>query len=633
MIFNLPFDIVFSYGYENEKIVNGWVEKKIRNYTHYETHLGDLHLQLLIRGKDHYLKVYNDGKEPITGFVGIRYSWKKREDDYTLIPAIYYDGNYFPDQKNFPVIHMPERPVFQSSFSASTFPSVLVKEGNKGYYYEISHKSYAGWNGVELNAEKETLTIYAPAKEKDTYNFSNVHKSRLPYIWQYKDVVTIRFSRIEFECDSISDLFDYHWEKVINSEFYPAYNIPKFSENEGAAKVRDFIFERHCVITPENNPLLLNAFDTIDGGWPYNRYAEWNTMIGWCSGSMTALPLLKYGGKYRDFAIRYLDFLSTHGNSPCGVKYSIYDGENWMDRTHKEYSEEYDHSRFYADYIHYLGKAIRFEKQNGVSHPTWEEDFKHGVKILVDLWRKEKDFGMYWLLEGDRLELKTRGHGAGAFAVLALSEAVKHFPEDEALKTAFSESCEVYYNRCVLTGRCDSGPKDIRQADDSESIAALTNALVEKYKLFGEEADLKKALDAAKIFVTWVVNYVPDFPGGTLFEGYNFCGGVVANVRNRHIGPGICTNSARFIYDLGEITGEKRWIELYYRIKAAALNCVTDYDGEFFGLLFDRIFLEGMISEQINITDVLSPVGETWRVSACWPATAVLLGWFDTPED
>ena len=140
-------------------------------------------------------------------------------------------------------------------------------------------------------------------------------------------------------------------------------------------------------------------------------------------------------------------------------------------------------------------------------------------------------------------------------------------------------------------------------------------------------------LDAAKLFATWCVNYQPAFPGGSTLEGINVCGGVLANVQNRHIGPGICTNSARFVYDLGQITGDKRWTDLYWRIKAAAINCTSTYDGEFCGKTFDKNFAKGMLSEQINMTNSLNAAGETWRVSASWPSTAVLLGWFDSPED
>ena len=137
MVFDLPFDIVFSRGYEEPIVLCGWEKKQIRNYTYYDTRAEGLRFQIILRNENFYLKIDNDGSSPVTGFAGIRYPWSNRAEDYTMIPAIYYDGNYFPDQKVFPVLHLPENPVFQASFSASSFPSVLVKEGNKGYYYEI----------------------------------------------------------------------------------------------------------------------------------------------------------------------------------------------------------------------------------------------------------------------------------------------------------------------------------------------------------------------------------------------------------------------------------------------------------------------------------------------------------------
>ena len=240
---------------------------------------------------------------------------------------------------------------------------------------------------------------------------------------------------------------------------------------------------------------------------------------------------------------------------------------------------------------------------------------------------------MYWNMEGERVTLSRAGTCAGAFSLLALAEGCRQHPENRRLAVCFRQACCSYYERFVLTGRSFAGPIDIWEADDSESIAALSDALVQQYQLFGGDGNLKMALDAAKLFSTWCVNYQPAFPGGSTLEGINVCGGVLANVMNRHIGPGICTNSARFLYDLGQITGDKRWIDLYFRIKAAAINCTSTYDGEFCGNTFDQNFAKGMLSEQINMTNSLNAAGETWRVSASWPCTAVLLGWFDTPLD
>ena len=636
-MYNLPFEVVFTENSGKETVLAGWQMQEKKGYVCYETTLGDMWFSVLVHKEGKwYLKTKNTGKTPITGFLGVRFPWKHQENGYTLIPGVYYDGNKNDLMYPIPHISMPEKSVFEVSLSAATFPTVLVKAGKRGWHYDFSATSMAGWNGVELNAEKETMTLYAPAKEDPWYWWrENYYDAARPaYTWQPRTVVNLRFGRTEFPCEEITDLFAYHWEHAVRSEIYPAYNKPRVDEDTCASYVRDWMYEKHCVITDKDEPILMNAVIDLEGQWPYQSMAEWNTMIGWCSGTMTALPLLKYGGKYREFAVRYVDFLATHGNSPSGVKYAVYDGTQWTTKEHPEYEEGtgYRHCRFYSDYLHYLGKCIRLEKANGVTHPEWEKDFAHGIGLLVELWEREKDFGLYWNLESQPVALEKRGSCAGSFTVLALAESLRHFPEDERLKKCFAEAAYTYYQRGVLTGHCNAGPNDIKESDDSESIAALTDALVQQYQLFGGEANKKMALQAAHIFATWVLNYVPPVPGGSMLEGINVCGGVIANVQNRHIGPGICTNSARFLYDLGEITGDKRWAELYDRVKAAALNCTCTYDGEFFGDKQHELFCRGMLTEQINVTDAFMNAGEMWCVSASWPSTAVLLGWYDRPE-
>ena len=104
---------------------------------------------------------------------------------------------------------------------------------------------------------------------------------------------------------------------------------------------------------------------------------------------------------------------------------------------------------------------------------------------------------------------------------------------------------------------------------------------------------------------------------------------MLANVQNRHIGPGICTNSARFTHELALITKDERWEKLYSQINSAAVNCVSLYMGEFWGWDFNEPFGPGMVTEQINITDAIGKPGDPGYVSASWPATAVLLGYWD----
>ena len=521
MVCDQIFDVVFTHQDGTEEVINGWAKAESMGYAYYEASLEDMRFSVQKqRNNEWYLKIVNTGSLPVSGFAGIRFPWRYGEDSYTMIPGIYYDGNYHEYQKNIPVIQLPDKTQFSASLSAASFPAVLVKEGCKGYHYAFSPTSLAGWNGVRLDAKNEVLTIYAPAREENYYLHTRFSDHDRPaYTWQPNTVVCIRFSRTEFCCEHVTDLMEYYWEYAIRSERYPACNTPKLPEAEAAAMVRDWVFRKHCVITDKGEPMILNAFTDIEKEWPHEGPAEWNIMIGWCCGTMTALPLLKFGGSYRAFAIRFIDFLACNGDSPSGVKYSVYDGNAWMDQTHPEYQYSYNHCRFYSDYLYYLGKAIRLEKEvYRERHPSWEKAFRKGLDILTDLWKRERDFGLYWNVEGQQVKLCRSGSCAGAFALLALAEGCRHYPDDTVLIRSFRQACCSYHEKFVLTGRSYAGPVDIWEADDSESIAALTDALVQQYQLFGDRADLIRALDGGKLFATWVVNYQPAFPGGSTLE-------------------------------------------------------------------------------------------------------------------
>ncbi len=631
----LPFKLIFSPDYSTETEIKNFVSGEVRGIPFFKATYEKAEIYItFLKEKGWQIRVFNSGDNAITGFWGIRFPWKYGDDAFTLVPGVYYDGNVQENINTIPLINLPDSPKFSAPISAMSFPAVLAKDGTMGKSYEISHKTVAGWNGIELDGDKETLTFFAPAKEEKKYTLKAFNElSRPAYTLNPKCDISFTVNISEFSCEKITDLFDYYWNDTIRSKMHPAFNSPKILEDEGSALVRDWVYERHCVRSSKNEAMILNAFTDLEGSYPYkNVSAGWNVLIGWCSGTMTALPLLKFGGKYRDFAIEYIDFLAENGNSPCGIKYPVYDGNVWLTKGHWNYQPSlHDHCRLYSEYIYYLGRAIRFEKENGFTHKNWENDFKHGIDIILNVWKENGAFKTYWDISGETVKIYGAENAAGAYPTLAMGEALIHFPENEELKSAFMDSCKNLYDKFIFTGRCNGGPSDIKGADDSESCAALCNVLVLAYQITKNREFLDMALDAAKLFSTWVVNYIPPFPEGSLNEGLNVCGGVIANVQNRHIGPGICTNSARFIYDLGEITGDNRWKELYYNIKNAAINCITLFDGEFCDTTPDLPFYKGMLTEQINITDALRPAGTAWRVSACWPATSVLLGWFDKP--
>ena len=624
------YNVVFTTANGTETVATEWVKRESNGFAFYSTNVAGLNVSVLEKDNELYLRSGNPNKEPVTGFIGIRFGWEAPTGGYTVIPGIYYDGNYHNIIKDIPYMHLPESPVFQASMSAASVPAVFAWDGKgTAYHYAVSHTSAAGWNGVELDGERKYITFYAPAREERHYHWLGYSGPRAPHIWNQWDLLSFRVSRTAFGAESVNDVFAYVWDKGRRLANYPAGNTPRMPAEQAEKLVRDWVYDKHCVVDKDGVPLILNAFNDIDHICPDELPAEWNIMIGWCSGTMTALPLLKAGGKYREYAVRYIDFLSQNGNTVSGIKSPVYGKGKWMAPDHPDYQNSYKHCRFYADYIYYLGKAIAFEAENGHTHESWEKDFRHGLDMLVKVWEKNRDFGLHWDIYGNEVVIDIKGTGAGAFALLALAEGVKHYPQDRKLKDILLEAADVYYRRCVLSGHSNGGPADIMEADDSESIAALTDALVQLYYLTGNEIHREMAVKAGHLFASWVLCYRPEFPGGTALEGLNVCGGVLANVQNRHVGPGICTNSARFTHELAKITGDDRWEALYEQINAAAMNCVPAYTGEFWGWDFSQPFAAGMVTEQINVTDAIGRPGDPGYVSASWPATAVLLGYWD----
>ena len=582
-------------------------------------------------GGETQLRVINEGKNDVTGRALVTFDWQNPETGYTLVPGVYYNGNYTDFLNTATYLHLPEREKFRISLAATATPCALVWDGKEGgTFIGCSISSSAGYNGIELNGRNETMSFSVPAGDDDCNGTHEI--KRYPHTWHRHDIVSVCLRVRSFRACCPADVFSYYWDACRDVPGNPQRNSFRRDEAATAALVRDWLLSRHCVDSEDGHPIIKNA--TCDFELPVKPESiqEWNDMIGWCSGTMTALPLLAEEGEARRTAIRYIDFLTSEGFSPCGIKLPIYDGHTWIDPRPgfcPAEGNQYCHVRFFGDYLYYLGRAIEYENGRGEKHPGWEADFERETEILLDLWEREHDFGMYWDLFSKKLAITYGGTGAGAYALLALTQACKLGVQTERVRKALLEADDVYYARCIATGRCTAGPNDIRNADDSESIAAMTDAFTQQFVLFGEEKLKKYAVEAGHIFSSWVLSYAPSFPVGSALNGINVCGGVIANVQNRHIGPGICTNSGRFLRTLGEITSDAHWTRLYDNVRAAASNCVCGFDGEFMGGNLVEVFRKGMVTEQINAYDVYSKPGYAWCVSASWPATNVLLSHFD----
>ena len=637
----LPFEVIFSSPDGAESRIASWTQAGGVRYPIWNGR-DAVHTAVVVSVRDnlddsYVIKVMNYGDASVSGWWGVRRKWRYTPRSYTLVPGVFYNGNQQERLNGLPVLDLPESPVYQLPLSAASMPAVLYGdfEGDGGFTWLVSPCSIVGYNGVEFDGAAETMTIWMPAKEDRVYRYGSPEDyGREPCTLQPHQALSLLLTMKRLQATEPTDVFDACWrERTQLRVGFPQFSSPaKMSLREAAELVGHWMMERHFVRGDHGEPMLLNAFMDIGrANGPVREKAEWNVMIGWCSGPMTALPFLKLNGATAQAATEYLDFLCYDGFFPSGLKKPIFDGSRWIDLSERPEYSAYEHVRLYGDFAYYLGRCIRFEASQGKRHPEWERVFSNHLAIFSDIWRRNGDFGMLWSTDTIVPQLRRDGTAAGAFPFLALAEGLRHHPNDQLLRRILPEIAQAYAKRVLKTGRSNGGPLDIQEADDSESIAALADAYIACYELIGDEGYLEYALQAAKLFASWVMAYRPVFPPASALAELDVSGGVIANVQNRHVGPGICTNSGAFLKKLARYAHEPRWEALQRQIVKAAINCVCMDEKEFPGMGFDGMapFAAGMVSEQINVSDALNFAGESWSVSASWPATALLLHWFD----
>ena len=97
------YNIVFTSVDGIETIAANWEKNEANGFTYYNTYFDKLRISV-IENKENalYLRAGNAGQQRITGFIGIRFNWDVPAEGYTVIPGIYYNGNYHNIIKNIP---------------------------------------------------------------------------------------------------------------------------------------------------------------------------------------------------------------------------------------------------------------------------------------------------------------------------------------------------------------------------------------------------------------------------------------------------------------------------------------------------------------------------------------------------
>ena len=543
---------------------------------------------------------------------------------YTLIPAAYYNGNAFEITPPGVAAMRAEQGwkyAVQSLVAAT--PVALHFDGvSQAHALAGSPVCTAGPSGFLVDKNRGVMGMSFPCEQP----------GREPAKLSGGQVLCFDFRYSEAAAKSVPGLFRLYNAQFRNVPDYTAPTAPKVPLAEAAQTVADFVMDRHSVLHDGKYPLFLNAFDDVSG----NTYGEpgfeptWMQLNGWASGPMTCYPLLKLGGRYREAAVRNLDFLVSTSLSPSGLARALFNGRNWS--VDNSMGWGLAHNRMTGDFTYNLLKCYRVERDAGTEHAAWKEAAQRGLDAFCSIWERDGQFGQHVNKELPVPEILLKGSAAGAFVMQALAEGMAVFPDNPRYRKVFLEAADYYHREYVAKGHCTGGPLDIQQADDSESAMAMTDALVLGYQVLKEPRLLAYAEDAAQIFATWVASYAAPFPPGSPLFGYNARGGVIANTQNRHIGPGPCTNSVRALHDLSELTGNPFYENIYQDVIAAAVNFSAMQDGEWLALGGSWYpFQKGQVTEQVNVTDALNQSGNMWPVSASWPATSILLMWAESP--
>ena len=381
---DLPFDILYAERNGNESFCKDWEPGLSGKYPVHNCTCcaGKVIVSVRDNLDDSFIiKIVNISTECITGWWGVRRAWKWEENGFTLVPGVFYNGNKQEKIRDLPVIDMPGSPVYQLPLSAAAMPAVfatVTPEGENGFYWLVSPMSSAGWNGIEFNAAAGNITVWMPVREERVYRYGAPENyGRAPHVLQPLQSISLRLRINKIDAVTPGDIYDLCWQARGDCSEDDSMQEGKISLDEAAGLVGNWLMKKHFVRGFNNEPMLLNAFMDINReNIPVDEIAEWNIIIGWCSGTMTALPLLKHNENARKAATEYIDFLCSDGFFDNGLKKPVFDGRKWIDLAECPKYADYEHVRMYGDFVYWLGKCIRWENEHGREHLLWQEVFR-----------------------------------------------------------------------------------------------------------------------------------------------------------------------------------------------------------------------------------------------------------------
>ncbi|TCN01873.1 hypothetical protein EV294_1011334 [Paenibacillus sp. BK033] len=333
--------------------------------------------------------------------------------------------------------------------------------------------------------------------------------------------------------------------------------------------------------------------------------------VGWVSGAPYAYSLLTYGVKsgnkeYIDAGAAVIDKIAS-GLAPCGTFWAswIVD-KGWTSGWNPR--KDWLQARTIAEATLFMVRALKFEKERGMSRPEWETAALSNLRFAANGQRKDGNFGSYYNSDSGVVE---EWDGAGGMLwIAALLEGA-----DLLSEPAFAEAAVRaggYYEKFIRNEYIYGAPEDVHLTPTSEDAYNAVAAYVALYEFDRNGEWLRLAASAADWMMTFRWTYNLEFPRFSLLKQYDYRsrGADQASASNQHL-----HNYGLFcvpeMLRLWSYTGDRYYLDRTRDHISCFLQFIAREDGDFNAY-------KGMVTERFYNTNCFQPKGMMLTLSHSW---------------
>lgn len=479
--------------------------------------------------------------------------------DFTLVPAVSYDGNKFGNNGDPKGLYCDGSPwIF--GYSRTSLPAATITEGNiegnricTGVFSSTEDRSSL-ISSCSIYEDESGIThqrIYRPEIEAPkTYSGAGGYSEAM------YDSIMLEANE-EFTCVSYV---------ICCVPKYPRFGVGKIYEY--ASKLFDMTSEPvysdeeiwNLAVTHTGN-LIVNEKNEkeeklrgklcVTGLTPIGRKEDGTAEFGLCGGYHE----LGWCGQNSTIILAYITDYVRNGNR---VSLSLAEDmiDTWLKYGSAENgwlashivklddcgsgNESETKCRNIADTVNtgygamQLMNSAELLRKNGIEKPELMKCVLSLCDLYVSLYDEEK--GMPSAIAKDGCAVSYTGTG-GLFAGYALTNAYK-FTKDKRYLELAKKLVRYYESRYLDIFACAAGALDT-SCVDKESCCPFLYIALDLYELTGEPEWLEVAERAAIYISTWMFTFDVVYPENSNFEkmGFHTKGGTVVSTRHQHIDP------------------------------------------------------------------------------------------------